>query len=471
MYVLDNDNNRVQKFDKFGNFVREWGSRGSSIGEFDNLSTEGIAVDSKGRVYVADLPGEAKATHWIGEVAIPLFLKSDSFGIFLAEGTYGDNMQMNGDQPNSVRIFDVYRNSWPARAISVLPETWANARLVDAEAMKVESGVNMENVRACTKEVCSVLDESKPVLTGTDVIVAASVAVKQTSDEFEYDRMKVTLQYGFDSQKWTDAESKYVLVSEHTPATINLKWTPLDSGDAKLRVVSSGLLTKESVSDVVNIKVQESESFRILADVKWFPNKVMQDEPTTFELAFTGADAGILNNLNYDLRIIKDDRAVVDLPLHSDDGRGVYKYAFKEPGMHVVQVRVVGIGTADDFMPMNKIFNYKVDVKPVNSPVQVSTIQKGESMKLVVKNRDISSLRLNSITLSLVGIDKIDFKLPQSWTSSLDTEANIIQFSTEDEPLRPGEMMEFIVRSKAFAKSLYSACWDIQQSTLVVKLC
>jgi len=147
-----------------------------------------------------------------------------------------------------------------------------------------------------------------------------------------------------------------------------------------------------------------------------------------------------------------------------------FQYTFKEEGLHLVQVRIVGIGDPDNFMPMKKVFNYKIDVLPVDSPVRISTIQKGESMKIVVKNRDISRLQINAITLSLSGIDKIEFKLPQ-WTSALDTESDGIQFSTEEDPLKPGEFVAFTVKSKSFGKSLYSTCWDLEQSKLMIRLC
>ena len=472
VYVLDNGNSRVQKFDKFGNYITEWGSNGSGLGQFDNLSTEGIAVDAQGRVYVADLPGETKASHWAAEVAIPLFAKSDTFSMFIAEGTFSDH-PAESSNPNSVRIFDVYRNTWPAGAISVLPETWAKATLIDVEDAKLKPSISIDNVRACTNEVCNELNESsKPILTGTNVIVSASVGVEQANDEFEYDRTKITLQYSFDGQEWIDADSKLVLVSKQDPATVNLKWTPLDSGEAKLRVTSSGMLTEQATTDLVSLTVQESESLRIRADLKWSPSKVMQDEPVAFELAFTGADNNMLSNLNYDFRVIKDNKEVAELPLLSaENGKAVYQYRFKQAGLHTVQVSVIGIGSADDFMPMKKVFNYKVEVMPVDSPIQVTTVQKGEAMKIMIKNRDISNLRLNVIDLSLADIDKVDYKLPVSWTSSVDTEAKIIQFSTEDDPLAAGESMEFVVKSKAFAKSLYNVCWDLQQSTLTVKLC
>ena len=52
VYVADQGNNRVQKFDSNGNFITKWGSEGSGDGQF-NLP-EGIAVDSSGNVYIAD---------------------------------------------------------------------------------------------------------------------------------------------------------------------------------------------------------------------------------------------------------------------------------------------------------------------------------------------------------------------------------------------------------------------------------
>jgi len=47
-----NTNARVVKFSKNGKFIKEWGKKGSGPGEFDTLHS--IAMDSKGRVFVAD---------------------------------------------------------------------------------------------------------------------------------------------------------------------------------------------------------------------------------------------------------------------------------------------------------------------------------------------------------------------------------------------------------------------------------
>lgn len=45
-------NNRIQKFDKNGKFIKMWGKSGTGPGEFDQPHS--LAFDSKGRLYVAD---------------------------------------------------------------------------------------------------------------------------------------------------------------------------------------------------------------------------------------------------------------------------------------------------------------------------------------------------------------------------------------------------------------------------------
>jgi hypothetical protein len=53
IYVADGYGNaRVAKFDKNGKFIKSWGSKGASQGQFD--SVRGIALDAQGNVYVAD---------------------------------------------------------------------------------------------------------------------------------------------------------------------------------------------------------------------------------------------------------------------------------------------------------------------------------------------------------------------------------------------------------------------------------
>jgi DNA-binding beta-propeller fold protein YncE len=52
LFVVDNGNNRVQKFDNAGNFIILWGSFGSANANFHNPT--GIACDARGDVYVVD---------------------------------------------------------------------------------------------------------------------------------------------------------------------------------------------------------------------------------------------------------------------------------------------------------------------------------------------------------------------------------------------------------------------------------
>jgi tripartite motif-containing protein 71 len=74
VYVTDGDNHRVQKFDSNGQFLTKWGLAGTGDGQFSIPS--GIAVDSQGNVYVADLT-------LFGEIA--RIQKFDSNGRFLTQ--------------------------------------------------------------------------------------------------------------------------------------------------------------------------------------------------------------------------------------------------------------------------------------------------------------------------------------------------------------------------------------------------
>jgi hypothetical protein len=54
IYIADGigNTNRIAKFDKSGNFIRQWGSTGSGNGQFAGVKS--LAVDAQGNVYAAD---------------------------------------------------------------------------------------------------------------------------------------------------------------------------------------------------------------------------------------------------------------------------------------------------------------------------------------------------------------------------------------------------------------------------------
>jgi sugar lactone lactonase YvrE len=52
IYVVEGDNDRVQRFDNDGNFQMKWGTNGNGNGEFDRPA--GVAVDASGNVYVVE---------------------------------------------------------------------------------------------------------------------------------------------------------------------------------------------------------------------------------------------------------------------------------------------------------------------------------------------------------------------------------------------------------------------------------
>lgn len=53
VYVVDADNHRVQAFTEQGNYIHEFGGKGSRPGEFDIPTA--LAVDHLGHVYVCDM--------------------------------------------------------------------------------------------------------------------------------------------------------------------------------------------------------------------------------------------------------------------------------------------------------------------------------------------------------------------------------------------------------------------------------
>lgn len=93
LFVVDNIQCNVKKFDQFGNFLMKFGGKGTGAGYFWN--PQGIAVDNEGYIYVSDL-GTAD-----GNDAQDQIEKYDSDGNFVLSWDHPDGRGLNSFVRNS----------------------------------------------------------------------------------------------------------------------------------------------------------------------------------------------------------------------------------------------------------------------------------------------------------------------------------------------------------------------------------
>ena len=127
-------NARIVKFDKNGKFIKSWGKKGTAPGDFDE--PHGIALDSQGRVFVADRGKNER---------IQIF---DSDGNFIAEwkhlgrpsGVYidaNDILYVGDTLPNGKRVAGKHdgirvASAKDGKAIAFIPEPGLTRDLSDA---------------------------------------------------------------------------------------------------------------------------------------------------------------------------------------------------------------------------------------------------------------------------------------------------------------------------------------------------
>jgi uncharacterized protein (TIGR03663 family) len=148
-YVVDTQNQRVQKFDKDGNWLTSFGSKGEGDGQFkpydDNATGTGpggVAVDGQGNVYVADT--------WNHRIQ-----KFDANGKFLLK--WGSFISLA--DPNSANDAQKDSKFYGPRGVAVGPDgnvyvtDTGNKRVVIFDAngkylRQISSGLNSTNVNA-----------------------------------------------------------------------------------------------------------------------------------------------------------------------------------------------------------------------------------------------------------------------------------------------------------------------------------
>jgi DNA-binding beta-propeller fold protein YncE len=146
-------NARIMRFSKDGEFIKAWGRKGKGPGEFDTL--HGIALDSKGRVFVVDR----------GNNRIQIFDRDGSFldqwtqfsspsGIFIdskdviyvADDT--SNAKTRPEWPRAIRIGSAKDGS----VVALIPETGAEDIVADANGNVYAAEVTGKTIKKFVKQ-------------------------------------------------------------------------------------------------------------------------------------------------------------------------------------------------------------------------------------------------------------------------------------------------------------------------------
>lgn len=103
VYVVDRENDRVQRFTGDGTYLTQWGTGGSANGQFDFAG--GVAVDSAGDVYVADQSNQRVQKFTADGTFL---MKWGSFGTGNGQFSYPDGIAVDGD--GLVYVADSYNH-------------------------------------------------------------------------------------------------------------------------------------------------------------------------------------------------------------------------------------------------------------------------------------------------------------------------------------------------------------------------
>ena len=102
LYVVDQENNQILKFDNNYEFIRAWGQEGSEKGQFNKPN--GIAVDSEENVWVADFGSNRMQIFTRSGVFIKDFYCNAPIDIAFDLSTNGDKVLV-ASQDNRIYVF------------------------------------------------------------------------------------------------------------------------------------------------------------------------------------------------------------------------------------------------------------------------------------------------------------------------------------------------------------------------------
>jgi len=117
IFVADGyGNSRIAKFDRSGAFIKSWGSKGTSPGQFD--TPHSIAVDARGNLYVADLgngriqvfDGDGNVERQINNVGFP-------WAICISPGTHQYLYSSNSNDPTDRQHGEIYQMELDGRIL------------------------------------------------------------------------------------------------------------------------------------------------------------------------------------------------------------------------------------------------------------------------------------------------------------------------------------------------------------------
>lgn len=144
VYVVDSNNDRVQKFDLSGAFITKWGTAGTGDGEFRFHGTGqgpegGVAVDASGNVYVVDnmnqrvqkfgsdgafLATWGSAGTGDGQFLYPSGIAVDSTRgfVYVVDNTTSGNLTGNVCKVSQFDLSGAFVSSWQTMTLEGVPE-------------------------------------------------------------------------------------------------------------------------------------------------------------------------------------------------------------------------------------------------------------------------------------------------------------------------------------------------------------